>query len=89
MHKLQHLDGERNSGGDNTMVKLFGFTLNQTSGVLIFMTGLLFLATGAVMMYTAFSTWSLTGAIPPASMIIAMTVTLFGAILVGAAVKAR
>lgn len=45
--------------------KLFGFTLNDTSGVLLFIFALFFLLGGAMMIYTAIEIYNTTGYAPP------------------------
>lgn len=68
---------------------LFGYELNQTSGVLLFIFGILTIITGTSLLYTSFVTWSITETIPPAGIIISFAIIGFGFFILVAAIAAR
>lgn len=61
------------------MVKLFGFKLNETSAVLIFIFAILLLIAGGMAFYSTLSNYNQTGTIAPAYFIASLFV-VFGAL---------
>jgi TRAP-type C4-dicarboxylate transport system permease small subunit len=69
--------------------ELFGYKLNETSGVLLFLFGILTILGGTGFLFMTLQTWSLTDAVPPAGLIISMAIIGFGFFILIAAIAVK